>query len=112
MLISAIRVRPEAAHLSAFCFALLVTVAAGDTSADEPTPEPSAPQVAPASTEGENALRGFQLAADLRADLFAAEPMVANPVSFCLDERGRVFVCESFRQNAGSPTIVDTIRPG
>lgn len=34
-------------------------------------------------------------------DLFAAEPDVVNPVAFSIDERGRVFVCETFRQNQG-----------
>jgi len=39
--------------------------------------------------------------AGMTVKLFAAEPDVANPVAFAIDERGRVFVCETFRQNRG-----------
>jgi len=34
-------------------------------------------------------------------DLFAAEPLVADPVSFAIDEQGRIFVMESERQERG-----------
>ena len=37
----------------------------------------------------------------MKVELFAAEPEVANPVSFCFDEQGRMFVAETFRQNKG-----------
>src|SRR4029453_11906363 len=29
------------------------------------------------------------------------EPDLANPVAFWIDQRGRIFVCESFRQSRG-----------
>lgn len=64
-------------------------------------PTPNEPTVAAASGEGRRALHSFQLQAGLEARLFAAEPIVANPVAFYVDSRGRVFVCESFRQNQG-----------
>src|SRR5437660_9901088 len=64
------------------------------------------PFVAPASAEGELAIKKFQVAPGLRADLWAAEPMLANPVAFNFDEQGRAYVCETFRLNAG----VDDIR--
>ena len=34
-------------------------------------------------------------------DVFAGEALVANPVAFSIDEEGRVFVCETFRQGKG-----------
>src|SRR5438477_9960242 len=64
------------------------------------------PFVAPASAEGELAIKTFQVAPDLKADLWAAEPMLANPVAFNFDEKGRLFVCETFRLGHG----VDDIR--
>lgn len=42
----------------------------------------------------------------LKVDLWAAEPMVLNPVAFTFDEKGRAYVCETFRLGAG----VDDIR--
>src|SRR5213083_1697407 len=62
--------------------------------------------VAPASDEAELAIKRFQVAPGLKVDLWAAEPMFANPVAFSFDERGRAYVCETFRLNAG----VDDIR--
>jgi quinoprotein glucose dehydrogenase len=66
----------------------------------------SEPFVAAASKDGELAIKKFELSRDLKVDLWAAEPMLANPVAFNFDERGRAFVCETFRLGAG----VDDIR--
>ena len=62
--------------------------------------------IAPASDEGELAIKRIKPAAGLKVDLWAAEPMLANPVAFCFDEKGRAYVCETFRLGAG----VDDIR--
>ena len=62
--------------------------------------------VAPASDEGQFAIKRFKTAPGLKVDLWAAEPMLANPVAFCFDEKGRAYVCETFRLGAG----VDDIR--
>src|SRR5882724_1594860 len=64
------------------------------------------PFVASASNEGALAIKRFQVMPGLRVDLWAAEPMLANPVAFNFDERGRAYVCETFRLHAG----VDDIR--
>lgn len=64
------------------------------------------PAIAAASDEGQLALKRFQAAPGLKVDLWAAEPMLANPVAFCFDEKGRAYVCETFRLKAG----VDDIR--
>lgn len=61
-------------------------------------PEPTAPSIAPASNEGELAIPQIKVPAGLKVELFAAEPLVANPVALWIDERGRVYVCETFRQ--------------
>ena len=37
----------------------------------------------------------------MQMDVFADESLVANPVAFSIDETGRVFVCETFRQGKG-----------
>ena len=64
-------------------------------------PAPEAPVVSPASAEPLQAAAGFGMPDGFVVELFAAEPDVANPVAFSIDERGRVFVCETFRQNRG-----------
>lgn len=51
--------------------------------------------------EAVNAIEGFELAKDIKANLFAAEPLIGNPVAIDVDEQGRVFVCESYRQEKG-----------
>src|SRR5689334_19576644 len=62
--------------------------------------------IAPGSNQGELAIKRFQVAPGLKVDLWAAEPMLANPVAFNFDEKGRAYVCETFRLGAG----VDDIR--
>ena len=63
--------------------------------------QPQTPKIAAASSEGREAIGGFRVPAGLKVELFAAEPLVANPVAFCVDHRGRVWVCETFRQKRG-----------
>lgn len=65
------------------------------------TPTPDAPKVAEASDEGEQAIAGFKKPAGSEVRLFAAEPDVANPVAFYVDDAGKVWVCETFRQKKG-----------
>jgi quinoprotein glucose dehydrogenase len=69
-------------------------------------PAAALPYVAPASGEAELAIKRFTAPPGFKVDLWAAEPMLANPVTFGFDERGRAYVCETFRLAAG----VDDIR--
>src|SRR6185436_560073 len=63
-------------------------------------------KAASVSEEAELAIKLFKVPSDLKVDLWAAEPMLANPVAFNFDEKGRAYVCETFRLHAG----VDDIR--
>jgi quinoprotein glucose dehydrogenase len=47
------------------------------------------------------------VAGGLKATLWAAEPLMANPVSFCFDGQGRVFVAETTRFKNGVPDTRD-----
>src|SRR5262249_50935439 len=67
---------------------------------DDPA-KPYAPFVAAASKEGYPAIKRFRLPAGHKAELFAAEPLVANIVAFNFDEKGRCFVAETFRLHRG-----------
>jgi quinoprotein glucose dehydrogenase len=55
------------------------------------------PVVAPASDEGLNNIKKFTYAHDFKIDLIAAEPMLANPVAFCMDEKNNFYVSETYR---------------
>jgi quinoprotein glucose dehydrogenase len=84
----------------------LSLIAAGAHSQDHlssagEVPAPLPPRIAEASDEGERALAGFQLPPGIVGQLWAAEPMLANPVAFDIDGQGRIYVCETFRQNQG-----------
>src|SRR5467141_3623068 len=57
----------------------------------------TAPHVAPASDEGERAIKRFRVPKGFKVELFAAEPLLANPVCFSIDEKGRFYVAETFR---------------
>ncbi|HEY6226942.1 MAG TPA: hypothetical protein VI282_07460, partial [Verrucomicrobiae bacterium] len=54
-------------------------------------------QPLPASGEAEAAMKRYQIPPGFKIELFAAEPMLANPVAFSIDEKGRVFVAETYR---------------
>lgn len=65
-------------------------------------PSSQSPSVAkPASKDAELALAKFKPAPGIAVSLFAAEPMLANPVAFSIDEKGRVFVAETYRVKKG-----------
>ena len=66
-----------------------------------------APEIDPASDEGQQALARMKLPPGLKASLWAAEPMLANPVAFNFDEKGRVFVAETFRYRTSVLDIRD-----
>jgi len=59
------------------------------------------PKVAGPSPEASVAAKSIRLAPGLKLELFAAEPNLANPVAFCIDDRGRFYVAETFRLHAG-----------
>jgi len=64
-------------------------------------PAPEEPKLAPASDEGENAMKGFKVPEGFEISLWAAEPALANPVAFCFDDQGRIYVAETYRQQNG-----------
>ena len=57
-------------------------------------------------SDAELAISRFRVPPGLKVDMWAAEPMLANPVAFNFDEQGRMFLCETYRLHAG----VDDIR--
>src|SRR5277367_1817097 len=66
--------------------------------------DPYAKRIKGPSDEGLKAIPRMTTAADkLKIDLWAAEPLLANPVSFCFDEKGRIYVTETFRLGVGTP---------
>ena len=73
----------------------------------EPPPPPREPRIAAASAEPEAARTTFGLPAGFAAEAWAAEPLLANPVAFSIDEQGRAYVCEAFRAHKG---VGDNVR--
>ena len=71
----------------------------GDDTSKRPKGE--VPQLAEKSGDANTAIGSFKKPAGFICKLFAAEPMVGNPVAFTIDNRGRVVVCETYRQNKG-----------
>ncbi len=63
------------------------------------------PAVQPASDEAELTQKRFRVAKGLKVELVAAEPLLANPVAFSIDEQGRFYVVETFRLHAGATDI-------
>lgn len=84
------------------CMSLWVVGSMGQIDGAEfKQPKPVCPSIAPASQEPFQAMKAIKIPAGWKIDVFAAEPDVANIVAFDVDNLGRVFVCESFRQSHG-----------
>ena len=73
-----------------------------DIGSRKPTPE-----IAPASDEAAQALNRMKVPDGLQIKLWAAEPMLANPVAFNFDEKGRMFVAETYRYRTSVLDIRD-----
>src|SRR5688572_13775231 len=67
----------------------------------------AAPEIAPASDEGAQAIKRMKVPEGLEIKLWAAEPMLANPVAFNFDEKGRIFVAETYRYRSSVLDIRD-----
>src|SRR6185436_1098785 len=73
-------------------------------------PAPYEPKIAPASDEGKAACARIQVPAGFQVDLFAAEPLLANPVCLYPWWRGGepgFLVAETFRHHKGVTDIRD-----
>src|SRR5262249_53189482 len=87
-------------------FASLMTTAARVQTAELTSPSPAnPPKVAHASDEGERAIQQFKVPKDFKVELIAAEPHLANPVAFWIDEKGNIYVAETFRLTDDVPDI-------
>ncbi|MEZ6037850.1 MAG: HEAT repeat domain-containing protein [Planctomycetota bacterium] len=91
--------RPTTFSLS---LALAAAAASPATAQHGQSDDPKAPMyVAPRGDDVQNGLKQMQLADGLVADLVASEPDVCNGVALALDDRGRLYLCETFRIGDG-----------
>ena len=54
------------------------------------------PPISKASEEGERAISRFKVPEGFKLNLFASEPMLANPIAFTVDNKNRVHLVEVF----------------
>jgi quinoprotein glucose dehydrogenase len=88
----------------ACCLLLLLSLALASLPANDkpaPKPKPSTPSATPAFDEAAKVIKRFRLPAGVEASVWAAEPLLANPVAFSFDEKGRCYVAETFRLHRG-----------
>ena len=93
--------QPTGRLCSVLIVAFFSFVGGGAIAADFKQPEPLEPQIAQASNEAAESITGIRIPDGWEIQLFAAEPDIANVVAFDIDHRGRIFACETFRQNRG-----------
>ncbi|MBB3205155.1 quinoprotein glucose dehydrogenase [Rhodopirellula rubra] len=79
-----------------FCFSLAFAV---DLGIEQTVTEPA--EDAETTNNPDEAMSVIRIEPDWKIELFAAEPDVANIVALDVDSHGRVYVCESFRQDRG-----------
>ena len=73
----------------------------------QPLDRQPTPVIDPASEDATLAIQRFSLPQGMQAKLWAAEPMLANPVAFDFDEKGRLFVSETYRYRSSVLDIRD-----
>lgn len=73
----------------------------------QPADRSSTPVVAGPSDEPRNAIQRFRLPTGFSISLFAAEPLLANPVAFTFDRDGTVYVAETYRYRSSVLDIRD-----
>ncbi|HET7811001.1 MAG TPA: HEAT repeat domain-containing protein [Steroidobacteraceae bacterium] len=93
-------------RLAALFVAGITTVCAQSLQLEQVERLPT-PVVDPASDDAKLAIKRFTLAKGLKASLWAAEPMLANPVAIDFDEKGRLFVSETYRYRTSVLDIRD-----
>lgn len=97
--------------MKALAFSLAALCAAGtalvhaQTLKLAPEERTAQPLVDPASDDARLAIQRFSLPPGLQAKLWAAEPMLANPVAIDFDEKGRLFVSETHRYGTSTLDI-------
>ena len=93
------------------CLTTLSFLLAGTVLAQQldlvPADRRAEPIIAPATNEAELALQIIQVPDDLDVNLWAAEPMLANPVAIDIDEKGRLFTSETNRYRTSTLDIRD-----
>ena len=67
---------------------------------DDRTPKGNAAKDTP-----ENAMKSFAVAPGLKVDVWAAEPLLENPVAFSFDTQGRAFVAVTNRRRTSVPDV-------
>ena len=103
--------RPLVTGIASF-LALAVSTFAADIAAVgeskqklQGNPRVAAPVLHAASDEPEKTMKKFQLPPGFKTEVWAAEPMLGNPVAFCIDEQGRVFTSETNRYRTSTLDI-------
>ena len=77
---------PRLLVVNGTALAVALLVAALPSPADD---KPYTPKVLGPSDEAQQAIKRFRLPKGVEASVWAAEPLLANPVAFCFDEKGR-----------------------
>jgi quinoprotein glucose dehydrogenase len=80
---------------------ILLVASLGIVMAGAEPPAPYKPTIAAASDAAQQALKRIQKPEGVVGTLWAAEPLMANPVCFCFDEKGRCYVAETYRLHKG-----------
>ncbi|MEY2408631.1 MAG: quinoprotein glucose dehydrogenase, partial [Verrucomicrobiota bacterium] len=70
---------------------LMVMAVPGPAAESAPGKGAYPPPVQAASDEAESAIKRFRIPKGLKVELAAAEPHLANPVCFTIDEQGRFY---------------------
>jgi putative heme-binding domain-containing protein len=84
---------------------LLAALVIAQNPTSEAEPKPYTPHIAPAAKDGTEAIKRIRVPKELKVDLWAAEPVLANPVCLAIDGKNRIYVAETIRLQDGVTDI-------
>ena len=88
-------------HARLICTVGIALIFAAPVFAVPPAAVPQGAVDDKATQDARNAIKSFKLSPGIVAELFATEPLLANPVAFTVDEKGRWYIAETYRQERG-----------
>jgi hypothetical protein len=90
--------------ISLCCCAFIAASIADDVGPTQKKDDRS-PEGATLNDEAQVAVKKFTIAPGLKVEVWASEPLLANPVALSFDDKGRAYVAETYRRRTSAQDI-------
>src|SRR5689334_11729444 len=96
----------KSSHLTALTYlCVLIATSVGDDVAPAKKADDRYPEGTSVNDDPQVAMKKFTVASGLALELWASEPLLANPVALSFDNKGRAYVAETYRRRTSAQDI-------